>query len=235
MTTTTATRSRVRSTLRLLSTLLIVSGSLLLADAGATPLWEEPVSSLYARFQQGDLQGQLDRLERVKPTPVEEQALKKLPDPKRRLAFSARSLDRRTDEGDAVGKILVERIGLSSVVVEGTDAGDLRKGPGHYPGTPLPGQRGTVAIAGHRTTYGAPFRRIDKIKPRDEITLIMPYGRFTYRVERTRIVPPTAVWVTQKVSYDRLILSACHPLYSAAKRIVVFARLIRSVPRGAAA
>ena len=63
----------------------------------------------------------------------------------------------------------------------------------------------------------------------------MPYGRFTYRVERTRIVPPTAVWVTQRVSYDRLILSACHPLYSAAKRIVVFAKLVRSTPSGAAA
>jgi len=232
---TVATRSRVRSTLRLLSTLLIVSGSLLLADAGATLVWEEPVSSLYAQFQQGDLQGQLDRLERVKPTPVEEKALKKLPDPKRRLAFAARSLDRRTDEGDAVGKLLIDRIGLSSVVVEGTDAGDLRKGPGHYPGTPLPGQRGTVAIAGHRTTYGAPFRNIDKLRTGDDIVLAMPYGRFTYRVERTRIVPPTAVWVTQRVSYDRLILSACHPLYSAAKRIVVFARLIRSDPRGAAA
>ena len=92
-----------------------------------------------------------------------------------------------------------------------------------------------MAIAGHRTTYGAPFRRIDKVKPGDEVTVVMPYGRFTYKVERTRIVPPTAVWVTQRVSYDRLILSACHPLYSAAKRIVVFARLIRSVPRGAAA
>jgi sortase A len=235
MTTTTATRGRVRSVLRLLSTLLIVSGSLLLADAGATLVWEEPVSSLYARFQQSDLQGQLDRLDKIKPTPVEQKALQKLPDPKRRLAFAARSLDRKTDDGDAVGKILIDRIGLSSVVVEGTDAGDLRKGPGHYPGTPLPGQRGTVAIAGHRTTYGAPFRKIDKIKPRDEITVVMPYGRFTYRVERTRIVPPTAVWVTQRVSYDRLILSACHPLYSAAKRIVVFARLIRSAPRGPAA
>ena len=119
--------------------------------------------------------------------------------------------------------------------VEGTNAGDLRAGPGHYPDTPLPGQRGTVAIAGHRTTYGAPFRKIDKVRRGDEIVLAMPYGRFTYRVERTRIVPPTAVWVTQRVSYDRLILSACHPLYSAAKRIVVFARLTRSEPRGAAA
>ncbi len=119
--------------------------------------------------------------------------------------------------------------------IEGTDAGDLRAGPGHYPGTPLPGQSGTVAIAGHRTTYGAPFRKVDKLRPRDEIVLTMPYGEFTYRVERTRIVPPTAVWVTQRVSYDRLILSACHPLYSAEKRIVVFARLVRSIPRGAAA
>jgi sortase A len=235
MTTTVTRGSRVRSALRLLSTLLIVSGSLLLADAGATLVWEEPVSSLYARFQQSDLQGQLDRLDNFKPTPVEQKALEKLPDTKRRLTFAARSLDRRTDEGDAVGKILIDRIGLSSVIVEGTDAGDLRKGPGHYPGTPLPGQRGTVAIAGHRTTYGAPFRKIDKLEPRDEITVVMPYGRFTYRVERTRIVKPTDVWVTQRVSYDRLILSACHPLYSAAKRIVVFARLIRSAPRGAAA
>ena len=189
MSVTATRRSRVRSALRLLSTLLIVSGSLLLADAGATLVWEEPVSSLYARFQQGDLQDQLDRLDNIKPTPVEEKALKKLPDPKRRLAFAARSLDRKTHDGDAVGKILIDRIGLSSVVVEGTDAGDLRKGPGHYPGTPLPGQRGTVAIAGHRTTYGAPFRKIDKVKPGDEVTVVMPYGRFTYKVERTRIVP----------------------------------------------
>jgi len=230
----TATRGRARSGLRLLSTLLIVSGGLLLADAGATLVWKEPVSSLYTRFQQGDLQGQLDRLDRIKPTPVQARALKQLPDPKRRLAFAARSLDRKTQEGDALGKLRIDRIGLSSVFVEGTDAGDLRKGPGHYPGTPLPGRRGTVAIAGHRTTYGAPFRRIDKVKPGDEVAVVMPYGRFTYRVERTRTVAPTAVWVTQRVAHDRLILSACHPLYSAAKRIVVFARLIRSAPRGAA-
>jgi sortase A len=232
---TTAQPTRVRAALRALSTALIVSGTLLLADAGATLLWQEPVSALYARFQQSDLRAQLDRLDRIKPTPVEERALGKLPDPKRRLAFAARSLDRRTHDGDAVGKILIDRIGVSSVIVEGTEASDLRKGPGHYADTPLPGQRGTVGVAGHRTTYGAPFRKIDKIKPRDEIVAVMPYGRFTYRVERTRIVPPTAVWVTQRVSYDRLILSACHPLYSAAQRIVVFARLVRSVPRGAAA
>jgi sortase A len=193
------------------------------------------VSALYHRMQQGELEDRLGALDQFRPSDVERRALEKLPDPRRRLAFAARSLDRRTDDGDPIGRLRIERIGVSQVVVEGTDPGDLRAGPGHYPGTPLPGQRGTVAIAGHRTTYGAPFRKLDKLRPRDELVLVMPYGRFTYRVERTRIVPPTAVWVTQRVSYDRLILSACHPLYSAAERIVVFARLTRSQPRGAGA
>ena len=161
--------------------------------------------------------------------------LARLPNPERRLRFAAHAALRRAHEGDPVGRLRVAAIWLDEVVVNGTDSGTLRKGPGHYPRTPLPGARGTVAIAGHRTTYGAPFRRVDDLDKGDRIELRMPYGRFTYRVERTRIVPPTALWVTQRVSYDRLILSACHPLYSAAKRIVVFARLTRSEPRGAAA
>jgi sortase A len=125
-----------------------------------------------------------------------------------------------------MGRIRADAIGLSEVVVQGTGSADLRNGPGHYPGTPVPGERGTVAIAGHRTTYGAPFRRLDDLGRGDRIELEMPYGDFTYRVERTRIVPPTALWVTNRVDHDRLVLTACHPLYSAAQRIVVFARLV---------
>jgi sortase A len=121
------------------------------------------------------------------------------------------------------------------VFVQGTGAADLRRGPGHYPATPLPGMRGTVAIAGHRTTYGAPFHDVDDLRRGDAIELAMPYGHFTYRVERTRIVAPTATEVTGPVGYDRLVLSACHPLYSAAQRIIVFARLERAEARGPAA
>ena len=112
-------------------------------------------------------------------------------------------------------------------MVHGTDTATLRKGPAHFPETPLPGEGGTVAIAGHRTTYGAPFRPLDRFGPGDRLVLTMPYGRFTYSVERTRIVPPDALWVTRRVGYERVVLVACHPLYSAAKRIVVFARLAR--------
>jgi sortase A len=127
-----------------------------------------------------------------------------------------------------VGRLRADAIGLDEVVVHGTEGATLRSGPGHYPDTPLPGARGTVAIAGHRSTYGAPFRDVDELAPGDRIELRMPYGRFTYRVERTRIVAPAAIWVTRRVAYDRLVLTACHPLYSAAERIVVFARLDRS-------
>jgi sortase A len=229
--TATARRVPVRRILRTLSSVMIVAGVILLVDAGVTMLWQEPVSAVYAHFQQKALDDDLAKLEQAPLAPAEERALEKIPDLSRRLAFRARALDRHLTDGQAMGRITMPRIGVSDVFVEGTGSGDLRKGPGHYPGTPLPGEHGTVAIAGHRTTYGAPFRRIDELEPGDRIDLRMPYGDFTYRVERTRIVPPTETSVTARVDHDRLILSACHPLYSAAKRIVVFARLDRGVAR----
>jgi sortase A len=220
----------VRRALRTLSGLLLMAGLLLLADAVSTLVWQEPVSALYSRLQQGQLEDRLGRLERTPPAPSERRLLARMRNPAQRLAYSARSLDRRTDPGDPLGRIWMASIGVSSVLVAGTNGASLRRGPGHYPGTPLPGATGTVAVAGHRTTYGAPFRRLDRLAIGDRIELRMPYGRFVYRVERTRIVPPTAVWVTRRAGYDRLILSACHPLYSAAKRIVVFARLVEEHP-----
>jgi sortase A len=225
MTATTPRGSRLRRSLRVLSSVLIVAGAVLLVDAVATLLWQEPVSAVYAHFRQQALDDRLEQLEAAPLQPAEERALRRIPDPRRRLAFRARALERRIDAGDPMGRIVMPAIGVTEVFVQGTGAGDLRAGPGHYPGTPFPGERGTVAIAGHRTTYGAPFRRIDKLDRGDRIELRMPYGRFTYVVERTKIVPPTEVSVTDRVAFDRLVLSACHPLYSAAQRIIVFARL----------
>jgi sortase A len=221
--------------MRTVATVLIVVGALLVTEAVVTLAWQEPLSAVYSRLEQSRLDGELAELERDAATPVERRALSRLPPGSKRLAFAARALDRRADRGKPLGRLRIGAIGVNQIVVAGTDGGSLRRGPGHYPGTPLPGVRGTVAIAGHRTTYGAPFRRVDDLRGGDAIVLEMPYGSFTYRVERTRIVAPTATWVTQRVSYDRLVLSACHPLYSAARRIVVFARLVRQAPRGALA
>jgi sortase A len=222
----------VRRFLRPLSLVLVVVGGLLLADAVATLVWQEPVSALYSRLQQGKLDNKLAKLEGTEPTALDRRVLSHLGTLDRRLAYASRALNRRTDDGDPLGRIRMPSIGVSSVVVAGTDTSSLRMGPGHYPGTPLPGTHGTVAIAGHRTTYGAPFRHLDQLGRGDRIELRMPYGTFVYSVERRRIVAPTALWVTRRTSYDRLILSACHPLYSAAKRIVVFARLVDARPRG---
>lgn len=217
----------MRSTLRALSTILIASGVLLLTDAGLTLAWQEPVSALYAKLTQGALGGDLDELEESGPTDLEKRVLERLPDERRRLAFLGRSLKQRLDGGEAAGRIRIPEIDANFVVLDGTADEYLRKGPGFFPETPFPGSGGTTAMAGHRTTYGAPFRNIDDLDKDDPIIVEMPYARFEYRVERTRIVDPDAFWVTDRVGYERLVLTACHPLYSAAQRIVVFARLVR--------
>lgn len=224
----------MRRALRAISTVLIVAGVLMIADAGITLAWQEPVSALLARIEQNKLSGQLDRIEQRGPTRVQRRVLAALETQRRRIQFLAREARRAAQAGDPVGRIAIPAIGADFVVVQGTDTASLRKGPGHYPSTTFPGLPGTVAIAGHRTTYLAPFRRVDDLRGGDRIVLTMPYGRFTYRVQRTQIVEPTALWVTRDVGYQRLVLSACHPLYSAAQRIIVFARLEQVVARGAA-
>jgi sortase A len=191
--------------LRFVASVMMVSGTLLIADAGVTLLWQEPVSAYVGQQNQETLK-------------------KAFIDPPRRV------IQRQPLKGDAIAKIMIPSIGVSKYVVEGTDVDSLRKGPGHYPETPLPGEPGTTAIAGHRTTYGAPFRHIDEVKHGEPITIDMPDGRFVYRVERTQVVDDQDLSVLDKVGYQRLVLSACHPLYSAAQRIIVFARLARREP-----
>jgi sortase A len=221
-----------RTLLRQISTILILAGLMLLFDVGLTLVWQEPVSALYAKYRQDALADDLDALSHPDLGAAEVRALERLPLDRDRAAFLARALKRRTNTGDAIGRIRIPEIGVNKVVVEGTDGGSLRKGPGHYPETPLPGIRGTVAIAGHRTTYGAPFRDLDAVDRGDEVSVQMPYGLFVYRVEKTQIVEPTALWVTKRVGHDRLVLTACHPKYSAAQRIAVFARLVHAEERG---
>jgi sortase A len=221
---------RRRRALRALSTVLILAGAIVLADAAATLLWQEPVTALQTRIRQHRLSSDLDRLKARGPTRLEARALAGLGGQRRRIAFLARSLQRRTAPGDAVGRLKIPRLGADFVMVKGSASADLRQGPGTYDGTPLPGVPGTAAIAGHRTTYLAPFRHLDDLRRDDRITVEMPYATFTYHVEHTRVVAADALWILRRAAYDRLVLTACHPLFSAAQRIVVFARLASVVP-----
>lgn len=224
----------MRRALRALSSVLIVAGVLLIADAAITLAWQEPVSAFLASRQQGKLADELEQIEQRAPTPVQRRALAQLRTDRHRIAFLARVSRRTATDGEPFGRLRIPSIDQDSVVVNGTQPDDLRMGPGHYPDTTFPGLGGTVAIAGHRTTYGAPFRNIDQLGKGDELVVEMPYGRFTYVFTRQLIVKPTATWVTRDVGYEQLVLSACHPLFSAAERLIVFARLTRVEERGAA-
>ena len=216
--------------LRFVASVLITSGILMLADAGLTLAWQEPVSAFFAAREQGRLAHKLD-VEAAGVVARDKLLVASIRDVKRRLARLGAIERKRARTGDPIGRIKLPTLGRHYVVVQGTNTDTLRKGPGHYPSTVFPGEPGTVAIAGHRTTYGAPFRTIDQLKSGQHIVLAMPYGTFTYAVERTQIVSPDAFWITRRVpGEDRLVLSACHPLYSASHRIVVFARLIAEVP-----
>jgi sortase A len=234
-------RGRLRALRPSLPALLVATGALALGDAVATVAWQEPISALWAAHEQHALQDDLARLDASYATPAAATATStaKTTDPLRtaqtRIRTLAHTLESRTAGGKPLGELRIPRIDAHFVVVQGTGSGSLRRGPGHYSGTALPGQDGTVGIAGHRTTYGAPFRHLDALRRGDSVTMTMPYGRFVYRVEGTRIVKPQDVSTLRAIGRQRLVLTACHPLYSAAQRLVVIASLEQTAPRGEAA
>jgi len=223
---------------RALGTALLVAGLLVLADVAVTIAWQEPLSALRAGRAQHRLAAELRRAELAAPRPGAVRSAAAAPRRatagaaaarsagRARLAAAARAFARSRRSGDPLAELRIPRISLRAIVVRGTALADLREGPGLLDGTPLPGEHGTTAIAGHRTTYGAPFRHLDALRPGDRIDVRLPYGAFRYAVEATRIVDPGDLSVLRRVRHDRLVLSACHPLFSAARRIVVLARLV---------
>lgn len=243
---------RVGAIARVISIALATAGVILLVEVATTLVWQEPMSALYASAQQGDAEAGLESAteEFERQNPQEE-----VPEPseqsdeadtaeeaeraeRRAAREQAAQLERHATEmaeaavvGAPLGRITADRMGLDLIFFFGTDTATLRKGPGLYPERSFPGQGGTTAIAGHRTTYGSPFENIDRLREGDEVTLNMPYGTFTYSVTGTEIVLPSDVHVVDQVDYQRLVMTACHPLYSAAQRIVVTAELSEAIPK----
>ena len=201
----------MKSVARPAAAVLALAGTLVLAWVAATLVWGEPFTAVAAARAQSELRAELAATDRGNPSLS--------------LERRAVSFRKRLHQGDAFGRLVVPRLGLASVVVQGTSRRDLTRGPGHYRITSLPGLGGTVAIAGHRTTYLRPFRHIDRLRAGDRITLEMPYGTFTYVVYGHRIVDDRDWSIIRRRPWEKLVLSACHPLHSASHRYVVFARL----------
>jgi sortase A len=194
-------------------------------DVALTLAWEEPVSSIYASIEQRKAEDELEELEASSLTDDQLATLENAQGASAKARVLADIFAARAETGRAIGRVEIPSIDTDMVLIQGTDSATLQKGPGHYPDTAFPGQGRTIGIAGHRTTYLAPFRRIDELDDGDVISVEMPYATFTYVVEGSSVVDPTDVQIVGDIGRERVVLTACHPLYSAAQRIAVFGRL----------
>ena len=221
--------------LRIVSVALVTAGLVILMDVGLTLAWKEPISAIYGSLRQSAAANELEsvREEFLRLPELETPAAES--DPTRKARRLADLFERTLEDQKPIGRIELPTIDADYVVVQGTDTAALQRGPGHYPETALPGQGTTIGVAGHRTTYGAPFLQLDKIEPGDSISLEMPYGKFTYEVTGTRIVQPDQTEVIRDVGRERLVLSTCNPRDSAAQRLIVFADLTEVEPTEAGA
>jgi sortase A len=225
-----AKRTRRRRLVKTFSTALILVGIGVLAWTFVVWRWNDPFTSVYTRWEQGKLGDQYEAIDaryrghRIPPR-------SSIADAARAMRADAQRFRRDAGQGDAIGKIIVPRLGLNMVLVNGTDTGTLRKGPGRDPRTYMPGQGELVYIAGHRTTYLAPFARIDALEPGDRVTLSVPYGRFDYDVTGHRIVDSHELSVLRSRHREEVALQACHPRFFATQRYIVYAKPVRVTPR----
>ncbi len=212
--------------------LMITAGVLLLVWTATVWLWQDPFTALYTHLQQNKLASRYEERVRefvAEPTPVP--AGPTVADEKRAVAAAARRYRLASHEGDALGRIHIPRLGLNMILVDGTATETLKKGPGRDLRTFLPGEGQLVYVAGHRTTYLAPFSHIDAMRAGDLVTIELPYATVVYRVTRHVIVPATDLGRLQSHGREVLALQACHPRFFATHRYIVYAKPVRVIPR----
>jgi sortase A len=228
----------MRRAARITGTVMIVAGLCSIGWALLVWQWQDPFTAIYTKYEQHKLASSFghrfadyrapaatDRTTSVKPgaTPLAAE--------KARIAALARAYRKSLKEGDPVGRLIAPRLGLKSIVVNGTAHDDLTKGPGRELHTYMPGEGELVYIAGHRTTYLAPFAHIDSFKPGDKVTFELPYATFEYEIVGHRVVTANDVAVLRSHHKELLALQACHPRFFATHRWIAYAKLMRVVPR----
>jgi sortase A len=211
---------------------MVVAGTLLLAWALLVWRWQDPFTALYTRWEQRELadeyEQQFDRFQPLPRAPNERISPRISP---RRIAALARKYRLSLHEGDAIGRIKIPRLDVNMIMVDGTKTGTLKKGPARHRRTYLPGEGRLVYIAGHRTTYSAPFSDIDDLRRGDRVRLELPYATFEYRIRGHRIVEAHEVSVLRSRRREEVALQACWPRFFASHRYIAYAQPVRVIPR----
>lgn len=229
----------MRRLARILGTVMIVGGVCSVAWALTVWLWQDPFTALYTTWRQHQLASSYEKLVAdYRPPGIvrnDGNATKprstSLDAQRRRLELVARAYRLQLKQGKPVGRLKVPRLGLNVIVVNGTDHGSLMSGPGRDPHTFVPGEGELVYIAGHRTTYAAPFAHIDSLRRGDRVTFELPYATFEYEVTGHRIVKADETEVLRSHHREVLALQACHPRFFASHRYIAYARPVRVIPR----
>ena len=221
----------MRRGLRILGTLMVVAGVGALAWALTVWQWQDPFTAALHELEQREL---ADGFEQSLAARDSSSATTRAPassaDTTAAAAAAWRTSSRR---GDAIARLRRPALDVQEVVVNGTDADSLKRGPGRYLGSAMPGEGELVYVAGHRTTYGAPFSRIDHLRKGDKVFLELPYATFEYEVTGHRIVPADRTSELRSRGFEQLALQACHPRFFASHRWIAYAKPVRVTPRGA--
>jgi sortase A len=220
----------MRRAVRLLGTLLAVAGVLMLLWALLVWQWQDPFTGLYTKWKQHQLASQYDKRTRSFEPKISGATVTA---ERESIAREAKRYRTSSTRGEVIGRLRVPRMGVNMLLVNGTDHDTLKKGPGRDNRTFMPGENRLVYIAGHRTTYLAPFSHIDRLRNGDRVTIEVPYGTFIYAVTRHRIVKSTDLSVLRSPRHELVELQACHPRFFASHRYIAYAQLLRVEPRGA--
>jgi sortase A len=241
-------RHRVGRLVRFVGTSLVVLGVAAVAWTIVVWQWQDPFTALYTLYQQHKLSGRYHKIaeayrpllaQRTRAAPTHGAPVVPIAEERRLVRLDAKRYQASLRTGTPLGRIKVHRLGLNAVLVTGTDHDSLTKGPGWDERTYVPGRGQLIYIAGHRTTYLAPFAHIDSLRPGDLVTIDVPYGRFAYRIHNHVIVPSDDL--SRLRSFNRpagtppgevVALQACHPRFFATQRYIAYAVLVRVEPKG---
>jgi sortase A len=219
---------------RITGTLMIVAGLLSVAWALLVWQWQDPFTAVYATYQQHKLASSFaHRFADYRPPDAARPSSSGSSAKSQRavIAAAARAYRLSLHEGEPVGRLIVPRLHLKTIVVNGTGHDDLTKGPGRELHTFMPGENELVYVAGHRTTYLAPFAKINELKAGDPVTVELPYATFQYEITGHKIVKADDLAVLRSHHHELLALQACHPRFFATHRYIAYAKLVRVEPR----